>query len=188
MTTADLAILSLIVQSPRHGYEIEQVIEERGMRDWAEIGFSSIYYILKKLEAKGCVVSEMEDQETAGPPRRVYRATERGMAAWRAGTLEAISTPVRRTTPLLVGLANLPGLPPAEAIAALSRYCRGLEEREARIRTSRRAARADHQTPWHVEHLFDLSLTMTRAELSWVRKLMRRLSQRTAGESHAQTV
>ena len=32
MTNAELAILSLVVETPRHGYEIEQVIEERGMR------------------------------------------------------------------------------------------------------------------------------------------------------------
>ena len=50
MTNAELAILSLIGESPRHGYEIEQVIEARGMREWTEIGFSSIYYLLKKLE------------------------------------------------------------------------------------------------------------------------------------------
>ena len=50
MTNAELAILSLVAEQPRHGYEIENVIEQRGMRAWTEIGFSSIYYILKKLE------------------------------------------------------------------------------------------------------------------------------------------
>jgi DNA-binding PadR family transcriptional regulator len=48
MTNAELAILSLVVEKPRHGYQIEQVIEERGMREWTEVGFSSIYYLLKK--------------------------------------------------------------------------------------------------------------------------------------------
>ncbi|HIP96867.1 MAG TPA: hypothetical protein EYH32_06595 [Anaerolineae bacterium] len=53
MTNAELAILSLIAEQPRHGYEIEQVIEERRMREWTEIGFTSIYYLLKKLERGG---------------------------------------------------------------------------------------------------------------------------------------
>ena len=39
MTHAEFAILSLIAEAPRHGYEIEQTIEQRGMRDWTEIGF-----------------------------------------------------------------------------------------------------------------------------------------------------
>ena len=59
MTNAEFAILSLIVEQPRHGYEIEQVIEERGMRNWTEVGFSSIYYILNKLEIQ--FISEICD-------------------------------------------------------------------------------------------------------------------------------
>ena len=50
MTNAELAILSLVVEQPRHGYEIERVIGERGMREWTEVGFSTIYSLLKKLE------------------------------------------------------------------------------------------------------------------------------------------
>ena len=45
MTNAEFAILSLIFELPRHGYEIEKTIEKRGMREWTEIGFSSIYYL-----------------------------------------------------------------------------------------------------------------------------------------------
>ena len=45
MTNAELVVLSLIAEKPRHGYEIEVVIEARGMREWTEVGFSSIYYI-----------------------------------------------------------------------------------------------------------------------------------------------
>ena len=45
MTNAELAILSLIAEQPRHGYQIDQVIQERGMREWTEVGFSSIYYL-----------------------------------------------------------------------------------------------------------------------------------------------
>jgi DNA-binding PadR family transcriptional regulator len=55
MTNAELAVLSLIAEQPRHGYDIEQIIEARGMRDWTEIGFSSIYYLLNKLEEAGMI-------------------------------------------------------------------------------------------------------------------------------------
>ncbi|MDZ4159188.1 MAG: helix-turn-helix transcriptional regulator, partial [Anaerolineaceae bacterium] len=55
MTNAELAILSLLVERALHGYEIERIIQERGIRDWTEIGFSSIYYLLKKLKNKGLI-------------------------------------------------------------------------------------------------------------------------------------
>ncbi len=185
MTVAELAILGLIVQEPQHGYQVEQVIEERGMRDWADISFSSIYYILKKLEAKGHIAGKSEDKQTGGPPRKVYHVTDQGREAWHRGTLEVLSSPCRYATPLLVGLANLPALTSEEAISAVSQYCHRLEEREAYVRTNRTAARAGEELPWHAEYMFDLSLTMTRAELAWVRKLVRRLSNNQKGQSHA---
>ena len=59
MTNKELAILGLVAEGPGYGYQIEQVIEERGMRNWTEIGFSSIYYILNKLEKEGWLTSEL---------------------------------------------------------------------------------------------------------------------------------
>ena len=46
LTPAELTLLGLLAEKPRHGYELEEVIIARGMRDWTEIGFSSIYYLL----------------------------------------------------------------------------------------------------------------------------------------------
>ncbi|HEY1013810.1 MAG TPA: PadR family transcriptional regulator, partial [Herpetosiphonaceae bacterium] len=92
LTNAELAILSLVAERPRHGYEIEQVIEERGMRDWTEIGFSSIYYVLKKLERAGLAAGASEPTER-GQTRIVYQATAAGGAALRAAVADALSTP-----------------------------------------------------------------------------------------------
>lgn len=55
LSDAELLALGLVAEMPRHGYELEQVIEERGMREWTQIGFSSIYFVLGKLEKAGLV-------------------------------------------------------------------------------------------------------------------------------------
>jgi DNA-binding PadR family transcriptional regulator len=89
MTNAELAILSLIVEKPRHGYELEVVIEQRGMREWTEVGFSSIYYLLKKLEKEGLVVGRLEQLPGRGPARKVYQATPAGRAAWQEAAVDA---------------------------------------------------------------------------------------------------
>ena len=70
MTNAELAILSLVAETQRHGYEIEQIIEIRGMREWTEIGFSSIYYLLNKLERAGQIASHNEHSSGKGPGAR----------------------------------------------------------------------------------------------------------------------
>ena len=45
------------VKNRYYGYTIEKIIEERGMRHWTDIGFSSIYYVLKRLESRNLIVS-----------------------------------------------------------------------------------------------------------------------------------
>jgi DNA-binding PadR family transcriptional regulator len=171
LTNAELAILSLVAEAPRHGYEIEQVIEERGMRDWTEVGFSSIYYLLKKLEKDGLVEGELERAER-GPARRVYRPTPAGQEALRAGVLEALSVPCRCYPPLQLGLANLPGIPPDEVIAALQQYRDTLIARQDYAQARRDAQKP---LPYFVDAMFDHGITMAEAEARWIETFITQL-------------
>jgi DNA-binding PadR family transcriptional regulator len=58
LTDAELLLLGLVAEMPRHGYELDQVIQQRGMREWTEIGFSSIYFVLGKLEKLGLATAK----------------------------------------------------------------------------------------------------------------------------------
>jgi DNA-binding PadR family transcriptional regulator len=171
MTNAELAILGLIVEQPRHGYQIEQVIEERGMRNWTEIGFSSIYYLLKKLEREGLIEGHLEETEQ-GPARKVYRATPAGKETLRAGVLDALSVPRRCYTPLQLGLAHLPGIPAPEAAAALRHYGEALDTRLAGIR---QRYEAQQPLPRYVELMFEHSITLLQAEMGWIDDLIQEL-------------
>jgi DNA-binding PadR family transcriptional regulator len=171
MTNAELAILSLVAEHPRHGYEIEQVIEERGMREWTEIGFSSIYYLLKKLERKGLIEGRLEEA-ARGPARKVYRATPAGEEARHAGVLDALSAPHRPYPPLQLGLANLPAIPPAEAFAALHQYRDALATRLDHVQARWGSQRP---LPYFVDAMFDHSVTMIEAEMDWVTQFISEL-------------
>ena len=172
MTNAELAILSLVAEAPRHGYEIEQIIEVRGMREWTEIGFSSIYYLLKKLEKEGLVESELVPTHGRGKTRRMYTTTENGRAKLLASTQEALSQPQPTYPAILLGLANLPIVSAEQAQNALESYKAVVEERLEHL-----AAQVEAQSPLpdHVEYLFDHSLTMLEAEKNWVEKTIRRI-------------
>ena len=171
LTNAELAVLSLVAEQPRHGYHIEQVIEERGMRDWTEIGFSSIYYLLKKLEREGLVEGQLQEAER-GPARKVYHITPAGRKARHVALLEALSVPYPCHSSLLLGVANLPGIPPGEAASALRQYNDALAARLVHVR-----ARCESQRPlpYFVEALFDHSVTMIEAELAWVERFIKRV-------------
>jgi DNA-binding PadR family transcriptional regulator len=172
MTNAELAILTLIAEKSRHGYEIEQVIEERGMREWTEIGFSSIYYLLKKLEEKGLIEGRMERQAGQGPARKVFQITSTGLEARRAGVLEALSTPQRAYPLLQLGLANLPGVSHGEAVDALRGYKDNLTERLTYIQ---RRWEETSPMPHFVEAMFDHSVTLIEAERKWIEEFINKL-------------
>ena len=176
MTNAELALLSLLAEKPRYGYEIEQVIEARGMRDWTDIGFSSIYYLLKKLAAGGLVRAVLRGGGS-GPAQKVYRLTPSGRRACHAGILEALSEPVPVHARVQLGLANLPGISSAEAVAALRRYRRQLADRIREL-----AARQSSQQPlpYFVEAMFNHSLCQLQAEVGWLEGFIRELDRRNA--------
>ncbi|MDY6875341.1 MAG: PadR family transcriptional regulator [Chloroflexota bacterium] len=175
MTNAELAILSLIAEQPRHGYEIERVIEERGMREWTEIGFSSIYYLLKKLEREGLIEGQSEEAKR-GPARKVYHITPAGIEARHVGVLDALSVPHRCYPPLQLGLANLPGITIAEALAALRKY---RDELDARLEHVQARWESQRPLPYFVDAMFDHSVTMTQAELEWITQFISQLEDQT---------
>ncbi|MCW5876403.1 MAG: PadR family transcriptional regulator [Anaerolineales bacterium] len=171
MTNTELAILGLVVEAPRHGYEIEQLIEGRGMRSWTEVGFSSIYYILGKLERRGWLRSHREPAAGRGPQRKVYTALPAGLKAWTEGTLKLLADP-GGPRPFLLGLAGLPGLPAGEALAALRGYRRGLLARRDEVET---AWQSGGQLPYFLEGMFEYSFNLLQTEIEWLDRYIPRL-------------
>jgi DNA-binding PadR family transcriptional regulator len=165
VTNAELAVLSLVVEQPRHGYDIEQTLVERNMRDWTDVGFSSIYYILGKLETAGLVTSRSEPAPGRGPARRVYAATRAGIDAMHQQAVQAIAGPARLPTSFQLGLSTLPALDPDEVATALVTHARDLE---AALETLDERSAGD--LPFHVAAMFDLATAQVEAELAWIRR------------------
>jgi len=178
MTKAELAILGLVAEKPRHGYEIESVIEERGMRDWTEIGFSSIYYLLKKLEDKGLVSGQLKKASGRGPARKVFQVTEEGQRVWYEETLKTLTTPERSPTPFLLGMSSIPAFPPDQAIQALTKYQEKLNENLARVKGNW-ARQSVEPLPYFVDAMFDYSVTLIEAEIEWLRGFIQRIRENT---------
>jgi PadR family transcriptional regulator PadR len=79
---AESALLLLLHQEPAHGYTL---LEELGEFGLGAMDPSAVYRTLRDMEDRGWVTSTWDEQETLGPPRRVYRITDTGdevLAAW----------------------------------------------------------------------------------------------------------
>ena len=176
LTDAELALLSLLAESPMHGYQIEQTIEARGMRDWTQIGFSSIYYLLDKMKGKGWLTSSLAQGSSKGPARQVYQITPAGRKTWKDAVLDALRSPHKTYSNFMIGLSNLLALEPAEVHAAVNRHRTQLTERRAQVQA--KLDSYNRQIPWEVVQLFDLSLAQIDCELAWTAKFLQELQNK----------
>ncbi len=172
LTDAELVLLGLVAERPRHGYELEAVIADRGVREWTALGFSSIYYVLNKLESRGLVSSERPGGKEKA--RRTYTLTSAGIAACAEGTRAALERVPPMHAPVLIGMANSPLLPPGQVTESLRRRRDGVA---GRIESMRAARAGQEPLEAFVGAVFDHGLAMLQAELAWIENTLRTLKE-----------
>jgi DNA-binding PadR family transcriptional regulator len=170
MTNAEFTILSLIFEQPRHGYDIEKIIEERGMREWTEVGFSSIYYLLNKLLKKEYALAVNKASESKGPGKKVYHITEAGRKYCIEKTEFFLTEPGRYYAPILLGLSNAAVLNRKDVITALQKYGEQLKKRKKNVCSRHQS---QQPLPDEVNIMFDYSKTIIKAEMSWLANSIR---------------
>lgn len=173
MSDAELTILSLVAEGPRYGYEIQQIVDERGLREWLTIGFSSIYYILNKLETQKMLTSYLR-MEGRGPARKVYEITEAGRGVLQTAISDLLRQPRSLGTGLELGLANLSALKPRQIYKVLTAHCDELQRRVETVEKSweRHQAADTPEAADHIRALFTHSIAVMRAELEWMQNFL----------------
>jgi DNA-binding PadR family transcriptional regulator len=166
MTHGETILLRLLARRDMHGYELDHIIEENRMRQWADIGFSSIYNILNKLERKGLVESYYV--KGAGAPRRkVYRITSNGRRALREAVLKMLAQPAQVHDDFAVGLVTSDVLSDEEFRSCLKAY---------RVRLIERKHLFEHEIPERSREKERVALAIERvgylldAEIRWLDK------------------
>jgi len=175
ITNSELIILGLVAEEPKYGYQIEQNIIQRGMREWTEIGFSSIYYILNKLEDRGLLVSEKRT-EGERPARKIYRLTDPGRQEYQKAVRARLTSPRPRTDDFDIGLANLLALDRSELLQALTSYQATLKAKLTQVQAKYDLDGGDHLNLAAYE-LFSHSIAQLRAEVDWITEAIERLSK-----------
>jgi PadR family transcriptional regulator PadR len=79
-------LLLLLHYGPAHGYTLIDQLDEYGL---ADVDPSAVYRVLRVMEDRGWVASCWQEEQTRGPPRRVYRLTALGddVLSWWAHDL-----------------------------------------------------------------------------------------------------
>lgn len=168
MTDAELTILSLIAEGPRYGHEVQRVIDERGLREWVTVGFSSVHYILNKLEKQNLLRSELRSIGRT-PGRKIYAITDAGRGVLQTAVIDLLRQPRSLGAGFELGLANLFVLKPRQVYQVLMNHRSELSERLAAVRASwQRQQQTDERVAEHIKALFTHSIAVMHADLTWL--------------------
>lgn len=102
------------------GYEISQIIKERGYHEWTDIGTTSTYVGLNKLSKKQLVNSYIDtEKQGKGPVPRKFTITDEGKKILLKETIAALSATRERDLRFDLALAAISFISTEEAITAL---------------------------------------------------------------------
>lgn len=95
---SDYAVLGVLMNSPRHGYEIEAYLSSKMDQFW-HLSMSQVYALLKRIEKTGLAVSS-EEKHGSRPNKRVFSISETG----RKKFYQWVYTPVKHLRDVRVEL------------------------------------------------------------------------------------
>ena len=167
MTHGEVILLRLLVPRDYYAYELNRIIDENSMRRWADIGFSSIYHLLNKMEAKELVDSRLQKHPGA-PERKVYSITEKGKEELHGEVKRMISAPRPVHDDVTVALVVSDILSDGEKKEALASYNLKLHEQLRVIEED--MPEPVQQKAW-VMQAFDRVKQVTEAEIRWIKTL-----------------
>ena len=181
LTAADLVVLGLLLERPMHGYEANQELARREVRDWAGVSRPQVYYSLRKLADAGHIGpapdhaagaergSAERGSAEGGPERRVYRVTAAGRRAYAAALARPEWATQRPPPPFVTWLVLATHADPAVRARQLARR-RAFLEAEAMRERATLAAIMTGTGPMVVVAALVVSLTIRQfeAELAWL--------------------
>lgn len=168
------AILGLLYQRPRHGYDLRSAFEAMvgGASVW-DLKPAQVYTTLNRLERDG-LVEPSEPERIGGPDRVVYRLTEQGrgeLVAWLADGVHGDHVRDHFFVKLMVAIGT-PDTDPREVV----RLQRATLYRDLHALTSKRS-RLDRTTDLARAMLLDKAVMHLEADLRWLDMVEGRLGE-----------
>ncbi len=161
----ELAILGLLRDQPRHGYELRRLLADFGF--WS-VSFGSLYPALRRLERKGLIAAA----GTSGR-RKSYEITETGRDSF-AEMMADTTTDGDDERAFNLRLAFFRYLEPDERLGVLEMRRAHLVERLARGRASlrRTASRTRERMDRYTLSLMEHGVRTAEADIAWLDELI----------------
>ncbi|MFA4907920.1 MAG: PadR family transcriptional regulator [archaeon] len=168
MTQVELTILGIMAEGENHAYNIEKIIEQRGLRKRLSIGFSTIYTALKKLEKEYLLESRFDTQQNLHG-KRTFSVTSLGKRTFTQELMKALSVPKHAESAFEIALCFAHLFSRAELKESLSLYDAELS-RQIQIKVRELTDCNLNETV--KRGLLTRPLMLIQAERKWIREFM----------------
>ncbi len=173
------ALLGLLAQRPRHGYDLRAAFEALvGGEEFWDVKPAQVYTTLSRLEESGLIRQEQVEQDS-GPEKRIYALTEAGqaeLATWVASGVESEHHRDEFYVKLMLSLAadgaGGANIDPYRVIMAQ----RSKLYQELHDLTARRT-RADPKSELAQIFMLDKTIMHVEADLRWLEMIESRLDE-----------
>jgi DNA-binding PadR family transcriptional regulator len=122
-----LAVLSILGGGAEYGYEVNNIIEQFGYREWVDLKFSSVYKALIELEKRGLVEGKKKDNSVR-TSKKIYRLTRIGRNTLSRQIKMCLTNPPRPKTLFDLGVSAMSLLTQEEVLESLQTHKRNLEQ------------------------------------------------------------
>ena len=163
----ELLLLGVLRRQEMHGYQLHEFIDNN-MAACTDLKKPTAYYLLEKMASAGWIEFE-QSQEGNRPPRRVYRITQQGEAAFQALIRANLARYVPARSASDVGYAFIDALPSGEAVGLL-------RQRRLTIEAAIESLRVAPPHAGGVQLVLDHQLRHLETELAWLDEVIVRLA------------
>jgi len=178
LSNVEIVLLQLLTEKHEmSGYEINQLIVERGYREWSGIGTTSIYTGLKKLEKKGFVTSFVDTKKKGkGPLPIKYKLVIKGFTRFKEEIKNIFIYSKVRDSRFDISIASIPIFKKEEIVEFLLIRKKNLMNSIDSVKKKYQLQGGD-LLPFHVKALFKHSKVMTNEELKFIDYLIENVNK-----------
>jgi DNA-binding PadR family transcriptional regulator len=169
MSKNELAILGLLKEGEKYGYQIHQQVSERNMDIWAKISISSIYNTLNNLRDRGMIKARrLKVGKT--PERSMYEITSTGERVL-SGLVEGyLDTRDMGEYPFGLGVAFISSLPEQTAVGLIQKRILRLQDELYSLTEKMNGLKGQIPMNWFL--LIKNGCNHIESELRWCRELL----------------